>query len=364
MVGAWAQKGFHMSYDGKTVLSHRFDGFRVIKEGGPPLDYDVPLINRNLFWGPDGKHFILWAPEGVAVADVDALGEPCGPAKYNVLYKPAATRHPFGACWSPSGHDIYVIENYEEEGKQGSAIERIPAGGGAPTEILHHPTRVMYFMPPLTRYEDGSGPNARAYRIIFGAKDGLWIMDRDGGNKIKLSDVRPDGIEDVIWSPGEKEKFTLLFRQPQKDAKTNKVLKGVYLVHLENNKIKDFEQLYDSLDVHTMWFSPHGKYISWGTNEGIFYREPDAKPETTVKVDIPGKGGLEIKGFSWDSTENRLAIAVGNRLFVHDATKKTTTQVAQLGDDVKSFAADPVWRGNEVVLVLFTDTSTPERKKK
>jgi len=373
MLGAWTQKGFQMSFDGKHLLVQRFDGFSVIDQTGQARDYSCVLTFRNMFWGPDNKKFIFWLPQGVAVGDVDNLGEPCGPPKTVCVYKRSKDRLPFGAGWSPRGSDFYVLENYIEDAgngakKQGSAIQRVSLTGSA-TEILHHPTRILWFMPPLTRYEDGSGPSQRPFQILFGAADGIFLMDSDGSNKEKISDVAFEGVEDVIWGPGKENSFILMFRHPQASADKKTTYKGVYMCHLdkrEKGKPIQLEQITDRIDTHTIFYSPKGKYILWATDDKLHFREPEAKPETAVEVDLKDASGMALKGCNWDAKESRIAIVCGNRVLVHDVAKKSTSLVTKLGDDVKSFGADPQWRGDEILLTLYTDvvkTSQPSKTK-
>jgi hypothetical protein len=370
MRGAVWQRSFHMSHDGKTVLAHSFGGFTII-QGSNCRDYTVMFRPgfRVVQWAPDSKHFMFWVPSGLAVADLDDLGAPNGPPNYKVIYKAPKDRFPFGSGWAPSGNEVFVIENYIEpderkKGEQlhGTAIKRVPAGGGgSPVEILHHPTDVKFFMTPETRFTYGQGPNQNPFLIVFGAKDGLYVMDPNGKNKELVCDFQADGVNDVLWSPGPKDKVIVMFRQMTPTVSGKALLKGVYLLHLDRRGKKGadvVEQLTDALDVHTQWFTKSGKYFSWSTADEVAFRDPDGKPDSVVHIarkDFGNLGELPIKGFSWNLAETMLAIAAGNRIYVYDVAKKTMTQRLKVGDEQKTFVAEPFWEGDDVVYTTYTN---------
>jgi hypothetical protein len=372
VIGQWAQKGYHLSHDGKTMLVYTFDGFNIVKGNAPPASYEIALVYKNVLWGPDNKKFMFWTPEGVTLADVEALGPPNAAPSVKVLY-PYKTRpghRPFSAAWSPTGNEVYVLEHYEEAsgGKtvEGSAMLRVTLDGAA-TEILNHPTRVYWFMYPSSRFEDGSGPSGAPFRLVFGAMDGIWVMNPDGSEQAKLCDLTPEGFDDIVFSPDpKKEKFAFRMRQPQV-APDKKTYTGVYVAHLDRWKkgtTIELEQVHDKPDVHTLWCSPKGRFVTWASADEVGYRELDGKPDSTIKVDVPGRVG-PITGCTWDRAETRLAITAGNRLYIHDVAKKTVTEVAKVGEASKSFLADPVWcSGEEVVVGLFTDVTPKEPAKK
>src|SRR5205823_1491658 len=107
MIGMWTPRAFRRSWDGQTVLSHTFDGFRVTK-GADSREYKIQLLHRNFWWAPDSKKFVIWLPAGIAVANVDDLGDPGGAPKYKIVYRPPAGRFPFGVDWSPTATDVLL----------------------------------------------------------------------------------------------------------------------------------------------------------------------------------------------------------------------------------------------------------------
>jgi hypothetical protein len=364
-----------MSHDGSKIVVHKDDGFQLIR-GGQTLDYKMTIINREMFWGPANDKFAFWAPEGIGVMDIEQMGSPPGPPKYKVVYQPDTTRFPFGFEWSPWGTDIYVIENYDEYVKghgtqSGTAIKRIPVSGGTPKEIVKHPRTINFFMPPVSRFENGSGPSQKPYLLVFGAPDGLFLVDRDGKKTDRLTEVPAVGLKNLEWSPGAKDKICLFFQKPEANSK-GEMMKGVYLIHVDRRQKNAgdptiFEQLHDRLDVHTLWFSPKGKYVTWATNDAVYFREPDGAKGSETKIEPKDERGLilDVKGCAWDHTESKLAITAGNRVFYYDVAKKALVPVGQYGKDGKSFVAEPSWREDKIVLTVFTDVAgTGEKRDK
>ncbi len=375
MLGGWAQRLFHASHDGKAVLAHRFDGLSVIRDG-QTKSYKIPMKPgmRMITWAPDSKRFIFWHPEGVAVGNIDTLGD-CEKPTFTLVYKNPKGRYPFAAGWCPAGNDVFILEHLEAQAAApgqppitGSAIQRVSAQGGTAREILNHPHRVSFFMPPVQRFENGSGPSSADYLICFGARDGLYVMDRNGERKQKVADFPPD-VQDVVWSPRpEVNKFAFLYRLANQlpDGKT--VIRGVYICHLDRLK-KDpknvVEQLDPSLDVHTLYFSHHGKYVSWASNQTLGIREPDAAADKTIKVNVSDfKAGtnIQIKSFGWDHTDSRVAITAGNRLYVFNVEKKTWQFLAKAGDEQKTFLFEPHWVGDDVIYSTFTNVGASKKR--
>lgn len=390
-MNGWQTKAFFMSWNGKHVLAERMRGFAMADDKGQLTEYEWPFhAFRNVMWAPDNKHLILWkgaspgkggTGEGVAVLDADSLGTPCTEAKHTLVYKKSDDREPFSAGWSPRGTEVYVASRLfgpgptSPSGKptkshvaQGAVIEKVPVGGGAPVEIFRHQGRIDGFWMPWTRYEDGSGPSEKPFQILVRTSDGLWLCDPDGGgSKEKISDLRL--TDDVVWCPGQgatSNVVALLYNQVEA-TKEGVQMKGVYLCNLDKRtkgKPLDLEQLCDDPQVHTIWFSPKGKYFVWATAKDAFYRAPDGKPDTKVRVPLPGAEGTEIKGCFWNGREDRLAVVAGDQVFVHDTATKTSTKVASLGKEPgKSFGADPQWVGDDLIIGTYTNVGTAPLKK-
>jgi len=356
MVGNWTARAFRRSWDGRIVLSHTFSGFKVTK-GAESSDYKVQFLHRNFWWAPDSKRFMIWLPAGIAVLNSDDLGTPGEGAKYKIVYRPPAGHFPFGVAWAPTGTDILLSEHVEEKGVTKTALMRINAEGGGATAIVQHESELVFYMPPDTWFEDGSGPKAKKFPIVFGAKDGLWVVDGDGGGKQKLLEQFPSqGLADVMWDPTGKERFLVLFRLQFAQDDGKKTWKGLYLDNADElRKKKDneaaIEQISDDVDVHSLFFSPKGKYVGWANSHGVSYRETNAKGGAPVKVELTGGG--EVHGFTWADDEKHLAVAAANHLFTYDLAAKSALQVVEV--DRAAFIAEPFWRGDEIVYSSFID---------
>lgn len=377
MIGLWTQKGYVPSPDRKNILLHRFDGFAISKNGGPPVDFKWTFNNRDVQWSPDSKKFLAWTSTGeLALFDLDTIGQG-GTPHATIVKKPAPGHRTGGIEWAPDGSGAYFAELWDDDkGVVHGSIQRFLLGAeGQPPSIatvLSHSTGIRYFNPPVSRFQNGLGPSAAPFEVFVGAKDGCWLMKPDGKGLELLTPAPADTSDNLEWSPDPKhEKLLINFFAPA-TGRNGAVLRGLYLVHLDRRaqgKTGEalFEQLHDKMDVHTIWFSPHGKYVTWVTWEGIYLREVDAAPDTVKRIAIKesDKGApLEIKGCAWNDAETKLAIAASNRLFVYDVAKDQKWTVARCGKDARTFTAEPVWRGDQVVFSTFTDMSAPRRKSK
>ena len=367
MIGMWTPRAFRRSWDGKVVLAHTFDGFRVTK-GDASADYKIKFLHRNFWWGPDNKKFLFWLPADVAVALVDELGPAGAAPKHNVVYKPAPGRFPKGIAWAPSGSHILVSEGYEGEDKSTrTAIKKVPVDGGEGTAILDVAEEVIFFMPADTWYEDGSGAKAKKSPILYGTKTELYITDSDGGDKQKLADLPCLGLADIMFDPSGKDEFFLLWRRGFADI-NKKMWKGLWRFDLAAlRKVAaaktagDYsyaEAVSETDGIHTLFYSPKGKYIAWADPAAVFYREVAKHGEKPVKVEISGSAGV-AKGLAWDDKEQKLAVAIGNKLYSYDVASKASQVIAQVSD--KGFIAEPFWRGDEVVYSSFVNQD--EKKK-
>src|SRR5437763_1644017 len=61
MVGQWAVRAYQQSWDGKSVISYTFDGFKVTK-GNAVSEYKVQMLWKNLWWSPYNQKFVIWLP--------------------------------------------------------------------------------------------------------------------------------------------------------------------------------------------------------------------------------------------------------------------------------------------------------------
>lgn len=377
MIGLWTQKGYVPSPDRKNLFIHRFDGFAISKAGAPPVEYKWTFNNRDVQWSPDSKKFLAWtSTQDLTLFDLDSLG-PGGTPRSTVVRKAQQGKRPGGIEWAPDGNDVFFAELWDDaQAKVHGSILRLTFGAnGAVTgvaPILSHTTGIRFFNPPVSRFQHGAGPNKDPYQIFVGARDGCWLLGADGKAFEQLTPAPAELTDNLEWSPDSKhEKLMINFFAPA-TGKGGSQLRGLYLVHLDRRTSEKkgealFEQLHDRFDVHTVWFSPRGKYATWVTGEGIYIREVDGKSDTVKKVvvkDSDKTPPLEVKGCAWNEAETKLAITASNRLFVYDVAKDQKWTVARCGKEDRTFTAEPVWRGDDVTFSSFTDASAPRRKKK
>jgi hypothetical protein len=375
MIGGWTVKGYISSPDRKHLFIHRFDGFAVSKDGGEPVEYKWAFNSRDVQWSPDSKRFLAWTSTGdLACFELDALG-PGGTPRFTILRKAPPGKRPGGCEWGPDGNDAYFIELWDDpQGKVHGSLQRVGMQNGTATSVatvLSHSTGIRFYSPPVSRFQHGAGPIAAPYQIFVGAFDGCYLVNPNGKDFEQLTAGTADGVDNLEWSPDpKKEKILINFFMPTKGTAASE-LKGLYLVHLDRRAQGKkgeqlFEQLHDKLDVHTIWFSPHGKYATWVTWEGIYIREVEGKADTVKKIvirDSDAKGQLEVRGCSWNEAETKLAVAASNRLFVYDIAKDQKWTVARCGKEDRTFAAEPVWRGDDVTFSTYTDM-VPRRPAK
>jgi hypothetical protein len=371
MYGAWSFGAYSMSYDRKYVFFERFHGVAFMQGTQPSVEYDVPhMTSRYILWAPDNRTCVMSMANGTVLinpATLDPKGGAIDPptAGCTMLYKAPKTSGAYGGCWAPDGAGYFILEEDATRKVPGSKLKLFPpSGGGSGKTIIDHPTRIGYFMTPNSWFADGSGnATSRPYEIVFGASDGFFISDSSGKVQEKLEGVPADGLDDIEFSPGPDDLFATVGRHVGGKGD----FRGIHLVwpaKLGTGKPPKIESLDTALDIHTLLFSPKGKYVTWATKHYVKYRDPRAAAGTLVTVDnIKDKAGPpEINGFAWDLTEQRLLIAAGNSIYIHDPKTKTTTKVQSVGDATKTFTAEPDWRGDDIIFTAYNDIGAPFRR--
>lgn len=378
MLGLWTYKGYIPSPDRKTLLIHRYDGFAISRNGGPAVEYRFTFTpNRDVQWSPDSKRFFTWNSKGdLVLFELDSIGPAGTPQPKAVLANPPGVRAG-GIEWAPDGSCAFFIALVDDaKGNTCGSLQRVTFGAGGTlagvAPILSHTAALRFFNPPTSRFQNGRGPNGDPYDIFVGAKDGCYLLSPDGKHFEQLTPATADNIDNLEWSPDSKHPKLLVNFFAPTPGQGGSTLKGTYLVHLDRRAQGKkgeqlFEQVHDKADVHTVWFSPNGKYATWVSWEGVFFREAEGKPDSVQLIAIKDqqKGiPLPVKGCSWNEAETRIAITASNRLFVYevDGAKKLT--VAHCGNDAKTFTAEPVWRGDDVIFSTFTDVAAPRVKKR
>lgn len=400
MANNWTYHTYKLSHDGQNNVIQRRDGFEVIRPGGrTTIKADLMRHRpREFMWSPDSRKLLMWAPltneyrfKRVALLDVgklsggtiDTIAAKEQNAPWDVLYDSGAYRkvdgdkedkevvypEPFGFEWAPPGDAVFVIERVhfvnDPKREMETAILRIDVSSRRVTEIVRMSGQIDFFMPPVSRFENGGGPSNKPYWIAFGHREGLFLVDpkkaQNANEKSwrRISTLPALNLHNIEWNPQESTNQLLLFFKQQVVAADGSPLGGVVLVHLDRVGKRDdwLEQLYDGLDVHTLWYSPKGTYATWSTDKFVAYRVPTDPPAKTTRVVCRAEDKvLEVKGVHWHHNERHLAITAGSRLFVHDAQTKETKEIARFGDDDSlNFVAEPRWIGDKVLLSRFED---------
>jgi hypothetical protein len=383
MYGAWSFGAYSMSYDRKNVFFERFHGVALKRADQPSVEYDAShMTSRYILWSPDSKKAVMSMSNGTVLIDVGSLDPKGGPVMPPTtgctwLYKAPKLTVAYGGCWSPDGRGYFVLEaDASPNPVPGSKIKLYPpSGGGSGREIINHASRIGYFMTPNSWFQDGSGPSSRPYNIVFGAGDGFFISDSEGKVQEKLDGVPADGLDDIEFSPAEtkdKEVPAIFATCSRHVGKVD--FRGIHLVKpnkLGQGKAPGIEALDSALDVHTLLFSPKGKYIAFANKHWVKYREVGGAASSLVTVEVKGssKSGLpdrsetlEVNGFAWDLEDKQLAIAAGNGIYLHDPVKKTTKLVVAVGDRNKTFTAEPDWRNGEIIFTAYNDIGAPFKR--
>ncbi|RMG11451.1 MAG: hypothetical protein D6731_15640 [Planctomycetota bacterium] len=379
MAGNWSFHAYKRSHDGRYNIVHRADGFDVFK-GKTRVRYKYTFhgAERGFYWSPDNRRIVYFGtgepgvPDGgrcVVLLDMARVTE--GPEgqkpPHEVLYAPPQGHVPFGLEWSPRGEAVYVLEKYREEHVLYSRLLRVTLQGHV-SQVVRMGGIIDFFMPPVSRFENGSGPDDRPYWIVFGHPTGLYLTDPKGKSVRHISKLPAVGLHNIEWHP-RKNQFTLFFRRATVGP-TGERFRGVYLVHLDRigrakpEKESILEHLYDDVDVHTLWYSPYGKYVCFASEDAIYYRKVGESGEMSKIVPVLDDIELEVKGVSWHPNERWLAFTAGNHLFVKDVdTEDEPRLIASFGSDTTHFAAEPVWTGDRVYLTVFEDLTRRKRRR-
>lgn len=368
MYGAWTDHAYFVSWDKKHVVFQRFLGLGIRAElDGSTSEFTMSSMNsREVTFSPDSHHFVVSENQGTMVVDATNPGEN-GEVKQHALYSAQKGIKAYAGCWAPDSSGFFILEEDWYRKQPGSRLRAIPTGGGSGHVVLDHPARVRWFMVPDSRYRAGQGPIKGAWKLLFAATDGLWVMNHDGSGKEKISTASPDIFQDVEWSPTSD--VLLAVTREQLSVSGIGTFLGVYLIHPDKAKGGKPSDVFETVDgapnVHSIYFSPKGKYLSWATPNALKVREVAGKPESATTVDFKDERGqaMEVRQFAWDDKETRLLVTAKNRVYLYDVAKKTKSLVAKIEDDVKTITADPVWLSDdEFLIAAFTDIAAPFKR--
>lgn len=432
MVGKWTFHAYRKSHDGQTLIHHKKDGIAV-QQGDKTVEYKMALRQHNpreFIFSPDNKQVAFWAPveEGqplkrIALMGLGSLGSK---ANYKILYSPKNGRLPFGMEWAPDGKALFVVERQVKNDVDYAILSRIDVPGGSLKELYRTVGKIDFFMPPVSRFENGQGPTKNPYLIIFGCENGLYLIDpKTGKERTRLSRLPAVGLHNLEWNPDPKLNQVLLFFKNPVTSEDGGRFEGVYLVDIDKmrqappdasgqvDQSAFMEQLHRKRDIHTLWFSPKGTYATWASNESIFFRQPTGEKDKTAVIEIMTKDDnpRRIKGVSWNDEETKIAFAADNQLWIYDfepteAQLKKADEKAKKAHEAadkaakkeglppppepepdpvdasieavtgkrplrymirefsKGFTADPEWVGDRVVLTHFEDAREELKKRR
>ena len=224
--------------------------------------------------------------------------------------------------------------------------------------------------------------------LVLTARLGIaWIdpvaAERGEGELRRIVTLPAVGLKNIEWNP-RRDQLLVYFDRPSQAADGSQLL-GVYLVHLDKVKpdeipqtdVEDggeakpkqewLERLFNEGGIHTLWFSPQGRFVTWSSSEAVFFRRPDALGEEPTVVEIQLETGeyLDIKGVTWHDSERYLGITAGPRAFVYDVQAKELTEVVNLEDSMPEggFLAEPVWVKDELFFTKFEDVTAATEEK-
>ncbi|MGE0709486.1 MAG: hypothetical protein AB7T09_16025 [Planctomycetota bacterium] len=342
MVGRWTFHPYRRSYDGQTLIFHMHDGVKIQRDGkSAEWKMDLSQHNpRSFMFSPDNKSVAFWAPieknkpwKRIAIADVSGVSSN---PRLKIVYTPPAGHQPFGIEWSPAGEAVFVVELVEINKLTYSILSRVDVPGGKVTELFRTLGEIDFFMPPVSRFENGKGPSKAPYKIIFGCENGLYLIDpKDGKKRQRLSALPATGLQNIEWNPDEKKNQIVLFFKNPASGADGRRFEGVYLVDLDKMEAARkgegevdqdafMEQLHKKRDIHTLWFSPKGTYVTWASHDGIFFRKPTDPVEKTAVIEVLDKDGnpRKLKGVSWNDKEEKLVFTADSQVWVYDLDPK------------------------------------------
>jgi len=380
MRGNWTYHAYDASHDGRWIVVHTRDGFDVYERGRKVKSVTAELRHhtpREFLFHPANEDLAFWGPatedgnyKYVAVMNVKRLDDD---EPWRVLYDPqkeypgppeTPDHRPFGMEWSPKGDALYVIERVypiHSQRSYSTAIVRIEYPSGAREQIVQLDENIDFFMPPVSRFQSGSGPDRNPFLIVFGARSGLYVTDPEGKRTRRVSTLPAVGLYNVEWNPNPDVRQLLLFFRRAAVGAGGRSFRGVWLVHLDRigrpEEGQVAEQLTPSTDIHTLWYSPKGTYATWATKEEVAIRRPLDPIEETIYLEGVDEEGnfLDIKGVAWHDDEEHVAYTAGDRLFVYDLRADEVYALGRYGSREGDFAAEPIWIGDSVYMSVFED---------
>lgn len=386
----YLDRSYVPSPDGRTFAVLTPGTLRLIRDG-QSRDLHIPGLNESgvptLRWHPDSRRVAVWVKETppplegytpivrrvLAVLDVERLWS-APPADgervpYQVVHRSSPVSRPWDVEWTQDGQALRIVasEVDPDDAQAYGVVTRAPLGppGGA---------RDLMRVAGDLDFAVGAGPSVDPVttreRLLVGHLGGLFVLD-ELQRVTPLADLPAVGIFQVEWSPDRRRDQLLVFYRRHVASKGGTSYKGVYLLDLDGalaSPPKAPEQLDEGTTVRGLGFSPRGRFATWSTPKGVLFRAPGGTPTDTVLVSIPTRPGddapEEPRGFAWSADETRLAIAAGNRLYVHDVANQALYLVLERGTPGYTVLAQPTWVGDRVVVTAATTELPRQRPRK
>jgi hypothetical protein len=366
MINRWTFHSYRKSHDEKTIIYHLPDGIKL-QQGDKSVEVKMALQQHNpreFLFSPDSSTLAFWAPiepekpwKRIAIMNAKQLNEN---PKIDILYTPDSKHKPFGMEWSPAGDALFVVEFVDINKLTYSTITRINVPGGKRKELFRTLGKIDFFMPPVSRFESSGKASKAPYQIIFGCENGLYVMDPKSGERERLSKLPAMGLHNLEWNPDEKKNQVVLFFKNPVRAPDGRKFEGVYLVDLDKLKAAKaksagliqegefMEQLTRKRDIHTLWFSPKGTYVTWAGPDAIYFRKPEDPADKTAVIEVLDQDDnpLKLKGVNWNREETKLVFAADNQVWVYDldpeesALKKAEEEAKKKAEEEAKKAED------------------------
>ena len=378
--GGLINHNYKLAPDHQKMVLFTRQGFALLaKDQDKPTPLNVASFSKEVVWDPSSRYFAFFGQtlEGMAIYLVDTRADP---VKAEIAYQVKRSDGAFlGLEWSPWGEEIYFLQNVFRGSYIDRTIQRLRVTGKKPKELVKVIENIDFFMPPVSWFEHGEGPQrGRNYHIVYGTSRGLFILDRNGKKPaVNLTEAPAVNLRNLEWSPdGQK---IIMYYDGGYQSRRHQSLKGVTLVHLKGKgKAVEFENLYEGRGIHTLWFSSKGKWVTWVKETGCWYRDPKDIGQEGIRVPNPkiktesGKivemTDKPIKGAIWNKDETRLAVTAGNQVWIYHTKTKKTSLYYEFGQGLTHFCAEPVWMGDRLLLTIVEDIRLsgrrPQRTKK
>lgn len=373
VVGSDITHNFRVSPDKKWIIHPDLQKgvLRIIGLDGQEREVDGLMLAEDLMISPDGKHVAMFRllpdtnPSEVGIVLVDLSAPDRAP---KILHR--TSKGIRGLEWSPKGDALYFLEMETlKTGTQVHYLKRVDTGGVGALVVATSLTYIDFFQPPVSRFADGQGPSRKSYRVVYGSAGGLFLVDPNGRGLERVTDVPASGIDNLEWSP-TREMIAITYKIPRLTAL--KEFRGVVLFRRDKSGWQD-KQLYAGVDVHTLWWSPDGRYCGFATYQGmqIYDVVKDQSHEIVVpprQLPPPAEGEpappprpRAVRSFSWAEDAKSIVIAADSAVFVCTLVSDGVSEPVLVHEEdagASSFIADCHMMANgKIIYTMYQDAS-------